>query len=119
MAGSFYPAGSKPANFLPFYSQWFRTVEIDSTFYPIPTATAANQWRERTPNGFTFSAKVPRSVTRAKVLVDVEGDLKEFLSVIDLPGDRLGPLLLQFPYWNKARFRSLGFFLERLIQIYE
>jgi uncharacterized protein YecE (DUF72 family) len=117
--GSFYPEGSKPADFLPFYSQRFRIVEIDSTFYRIPAANTVQQWRERTPNGFVFAAKVPRSVTHDKVLVDVEGDLKEFLSVMDSLGARLGPLLLQFPYFNKSVFRGLGFFLERLIPFLE
>jgi len=112
--GSFYPAGMKPADFLRFYSQRFRTVEIDSTFYRIPGVNTVKQWRERTPEGFLFAVKVPQSVTHEKVLVDAEGDLKEFLSVMDLLGDRLGPLLLQFPYLNKTKFRSLGFFLETL-----
>ncbi len=112
--GSFYPAGSKAADFLPFYARHFRTVEVDSTFYRIPAANTVKQWRERTPKGFIFAAKVPQVITHEKVLVDAERDLKEFLDVMDLLGDRLGPLLLQFPYFNKHKFRGLGFFLERL-----
>lgn len=112
--GSFYPLGSKPADFLFFYSEKFRTVEVDSTFYRIPTANTVKQWRERTPEGFIFAAKAPRSVTHDKVMVDAEGDLKEFLSVMDFPGDRLGPPLLQFPYMNRQRFRALGSFIERV-----
>ena len=112
--GSFYPAGSKPADFLPFYARQFRTVEVDSTFYRIPAANSVKQWRERTPKGFIFAAKVPQVITHEKVLVDAERDLKDFLDVMDLLGDGLGPLLLQFPYFNKNKFRGLGFFLERL-----
>jgi len=112
--GSFYPAGSKPADFLPFYAGHFRTVEVDSTFYRIPAANTVKQWRDRTPKGFIFAAKVPQVITHEKVLVDAERDLKDFLDVMDLLGDRLGPLLLQFPYFNRQKFRGVGFFLERL-----
>ncbi|HKT12449.1 MAG TPA: DUF72 domain-containing protein [Terriglobia bacterium] len=111
---SFYPAGSKPQDFLPLYAERFDTVEIDSTFYRIPAGRTVEQWRERTPEGFIFSAKVPQTITHEKMLVDVERDLAELLRVLDLLGGKLGPLLFQFPYFNKEKFRSLGFFLERL-----
>jgi uncharacterized protein YecE (DUF72 family) len=112
--GSFYPAASKPQDFLPLYAERFDTVEIDSTFYRIPAARTVEQWRERTPPGFTFAAKVPQTITHEKMLVDAEQDLAAFLRVMDLLGDKLGPLLFQFPYFNKQKFRSLGAFLERL-----
>jgi uncharacterized protein YecE (DUF72 family) len=112
--GSFYPANTKPQDFLPFYVTKFDTVEIDSTFYRVPLPKTVEQWRERTPKGFTFSAKVPSVVTHEKMLLDAEGELNAFLKVIDLLGDKLGPLLLQFPYFNKQKFRGVGFFLERL-----
>lgn len=79
--GSFYPISSKPQDFLRLYAQSFDTVEIDSTFYRAPSAKTVEQWRERTPDGFTFAAKVPRLITHDKMLVDVEDDLKAFLSV--------------------------------------
>lgn len=111
---SFYPANAKPQDFLPIYAREFDTVEIDSTFYRVPTAKTVEQWRERTPKGFTFTAKVPSVVTHEKMLLDAEDDLKAFLKVMDLLGEKLGPLLLQFPYFNKQKFRGVGFFLERL-----
>lgn len=112
--GSFYPASSKPQDFLPLYADKFDSVEIDSTFYRIPAAKTVQQWKERTPVGFTFAAKIPQVITHEKMLVDVDGDLKEFLNVMDLLGDKLGPLLFQFPYFNKQEFRGVGLFLERL-----
>ena len=112
--GSFYPAASKPQDFLPLYAERFDTVEIDSTFYRIPAASAVRQWQERTPTGFTFAAKIPQTITHEKILIDAEDDLAAFLNVMDLLGDKLGPLLFQFPYFNKQKFRGLGFFLERL-----
>jgi uncharacterized protein YecE (DUF72 family) len=54
-------------------------------------------------------------VTHQKVLIDAESDLSASLGVMDLLGDKLGPLLLQFPFFNKIAFRGLGFFIERLV----
>ena len=85
-----------------------------STFYRIPSAKTVEQWRERTPQGFIFAAKVPQTITHEKVLVGAESDLEAFLRVMDTLGDKLGPLLLQFPYFNRQKFRGVGFFLERL-----
>lgn len=112
--GSFYPSGTRPQDFLPLYARRFDTVEIDSTFYSIPAARTVEQWRERTPSSFTFAAKVPQTITHEKMLLDVEQDLARFLRVMDLLGEKLGPLLFQFPYFNKQKFRGLDFFLERL-----
>jgi uncharacterized protein YecE (DUF72 family) len=112
--GSFYPEGTKPADFLQHYAQHFNCVEIDSTFYRIPTAKTVEQWRDRTPKGFVFAAKAPGSITHVKVLVDADDDLKQFLRVMDLLRDKLGPIIWQFPYMNRQRFRGLGFFIERL-----
>lgn len=112
--GTFYPAGCRSADFLRFYAGKFPTVEIDSTFYRVPAANTARQWRERTPEGFLFAAKVPQVITHQKVLIDADADLREFLSVMDLLGDRLGPILLQFPYFSRQKFRDLDCFLERL-----
>ncbi len=112
--GSFYPPGCKPAGFLQEYAKHFNTVEIDSTFYRIPSGKMVEQWRERTPSGFVFAAKLPQAITHEKVLVDAENDLKTFLRVMDLLGDKLGRLLFQFPYFNQQKFLGVGFFLERL-----
>jgi uncharacterized protein YecE (DUF72 family) len=71
-------------------------------------------WARRTPSGFIFAAKVPRSITHGKVLEDCDAELKEFLGAMDLLGDKLGPLLLQFPYFNKQAFASGEDFLRRL-----
>ena len=113
-AGSFYPTSIKPQDFLPIYADRFNTVEIDSTFYCIPQAKSVERWRELTPEGFIFAAKVPQTVTHEKVMLDAQDELKAFLKVMDVLGDKLGPLLFQFPYFNRQKFRGLGFFLERL-----
>ena len=92
---AFYPPKSKKADFLAFYAGRFNSVEIDSTFYRIPTTKTVQQWRERTPEGFIFAAKLPQSITHEKCLAGTEGELNEFVGVMDLLGQRLGPLLMQ------------------------
>jgi len=112
--GSFYPAGMKPRDFLAYYATKFDTVEIDSTFYRTPSPSTVAGWADKTPKGFLVAAKVPQSITHEKALVDCDGDIAIFLRTMDLLGDKLGPLLLQFPYFNKKTFKSGDEFLERL-----
>jgi uncharacterized protein YecE (DUF72 family) len=113
--GSFYPADLKPAGFLEAYARRFRAVEIDSTFYRIPTRTVVAGWKERTPPGFTFTAKVPRVITHGKVLTNCQGEMTAFLKSMEILGERLGPLLLQFPYFNKNVFTTREEF-EKLLR---
>lgn len=112
--GPFYPSGTPPASFLAEYAKHFDTVEVDSSFYRTPSATMVRNWRERTPAGFLFAAKVPRVITHEKVLSDCAAEFKEFLAAMDLLGEKLGPLLLQFPYFNKQAFARPEEFIERL-----
>ncbi len=112
--GSFYPEGMKPADFLSYYATKFDTVEVDSTFYRTPSAATVNGWERKTPKGFILAAKVPQTITHEKVLQDCDEDLKYFLETMDLMGDKLGPLLFQFGYFNKKAFKSGDEFLARL-----
>ena len=112
--GVFYPPGAAPASFLEHYAKRFDTVEADSTFYRTPSASMVKNWRERTPPGFIFAAKFPQVITHEKVLRDCAAETKEFLRNMELLGDRLGPLLLQFPYFNKQAFASPDGFLALL-----
>jgi len=104
--GSFYPANLKPAQFLEAYGRSFRTVEIDSTFYSIPQRSMVAGWKDRSPEGFVFAAKIPRVITHQKILSDCHKELSTFLNIMATLGDKLGPLLLQFPYFNKNAFAS-------------
>ena len=112
--GVFYPEGTAPGEFITEYAKHFDTVEVDATFYRSPSPAMVKNWDRRTPPGFTFAAKVPRSITHDKVMQDCQQELKEFLRAMDLLGDKLGPLLLQFPYFNKQAFARPGDFLARL-----
>ena len=67
-----------------------------------------------TASGFIFALKVPQTITHEKVLLECEPDLKYFVETADHLGDKLGPMLLQFPYFNKMAFKSGADFLARL-----
>jgi len=96
--GNFYPQFCPPADFLRFYSTTFGTVEIDSTYYRIPSKEMVKKWHKTTPDDFVFTAKFPSKVTH-------EGDIDSrlsyagaFIEVMKRLDGKLGPLLLQFPY---------------------
>lgn len=112
--GSFYPDGMKPADFLSYYATQFDTVEVDSTFYRAPAISTVKGWYEKTPRGFMFAAKVPQLITHEKVLQDCEVAFSEFLKIMDNLGEKLGPLLFQFGYFNKKAFHGVNDFLARL-----
>jgi uncharacterized protein YecE (DUF72 family) len=112
--GSFYPIGLKPANYLSYYAKHFDTVEVDSTFYRIPSEDTVQGWALKTPKEFVFAAKIPQVITHEKVLVDCDAEFKQFMEVMDLLGEKLGPLLLQFGYFNKKAFVGVNDFLARL-----
>ena len=112
--GEFYPRGLESRRFIEHYGTVYDTVEIDSTFYGVPNPNTIDAWRGRTPDGFIFSAKVPRVVTHDKVLRDAGADMLEFLEIMSGLGDRLGPLVLQFPYFNRKAFPGPEPFFERL-----
>jgi len=57
-AGSFYPKGMRPADYLSFYAEHFPTVEVDSTFYACPSVQTVRNCVARTPEGFTFAVKI-------------------------------------------------------------
>ncbi len=95
--GVFYPPGSKPADYLRFYSQVFDTVELDTTFYSTPRQSLVQAWADATPDGFLFTAKLPQVITHEKRLVDCESDLDAFVSAMRLLGPKLGALLIQCP----------------------
>jgi uncharacterized protein YecE (DUF72 family) len=104
----------KPADYLSYYATQFDTVELDNTFYRTPALSTVKGWYAKTPPGFLFAAKVPQVITHEKVLVDCEEDLSHFLETMEALGDKLGPLLFQFGYFNKAKFKSQAEFLAKL-----
>jgi uncharacterized protein YecE (DUF72 family) len=112
---AFYPAGMKPADYLSYYATQFDAVEVDSTFYRTPALSTVKSWYAKTPPGFLFAAKVPQIITHDKMLADCGEDFRSFLVAMDCLGEKLGPLLLQFGYFNQTEFPSADDFLARLV----
>lgn len=96
-AGLFYPAGAKPAAYLEYYATQFDCVELNASFYHVPTAKVVEGWARRTSPSFRFCAKVNRFITHRRKLVDVAEPLERFLAVFAPLGARLGPFLIQLP----------------------
>jgi len=123
--GPFYPKGTPPGEFLSHYAQHFSCVEADNTYYHAPSRKLVEGWDAKTPPGFVMAAKFPRRIVHggesekpdpARVLVAelVGAEAREFVETMQRLGEKLGPLVLQFPYFNQTCFRSVEPFLERL-----
>lgn len=95
--GVFYPKSLPAKDYLAHYSKVFNCVEIDSSFYRIPNQFMVNQWRNNTPDGFSFSPKLPKKITHENKLKDSEPTLVYFYSVLSKLKDKLGPIAIQLP----------------------
>ena len=113
--GSFYPRGLKSSDYLSYYADQFDSVEVDSTFYACPSAKTVSGWYTKTPDDFIFSVKVPQTITHDRVLVDCDTEWKEFLSTMGLLRQKLGPIVFQFPCFDRRMFRDREPFLQRLV----
>ncbi|HYO98869.1 MAG TPA: DUF72 domain-containing protein [Pyrinomonadaceae bacterium] len=115
----FYPRGTRPAAMLGIYTRAFETVEVDSTFYAVPSAATVDGWHKRTPPRFTFALKLPQQIThesglRFKASADL---LAEFCDHARLLHDKLAAVLIQLPpQFEPApeNLRALETFLPRL-----
>src|SRR5438270_784988 len=89
--GPFYPDKMPPAKMLRWYAERFDSVEINNTFYALPTATALAAWCRETPPNFCFAVKASRYITHNRKLKDPRETVKKFLSAIRKLKRRLGP----------------------------
>jgi Protein of unknown function DUF72 len=106
--GSFYPGDARPPEFLERYAERLGTVELNNTFYRLPSEEQFRRWAETTPESFRFSVKAPRSISFFGRL-DQVGTLEERLGSL---GPRLGPLLVRA---HDERPRDDGF-LQLLLE---
>jgi uncharacterized protein YecE (DUF72 family) len=97
MAGPFYPSNIDNKLWLPYYSQVFNYVEIDSTFYRIPSKFMVSSWNRGTPENFRFTAKFPKVITHEKRFKNVEKELSLFYQTIEPLRDKILALLIQLP----------------------
>ncbi len=123
--GPFYPPGTPAADFLSVYATHFDAVETDATYYRIPSREMVRSWAKKTPDHFVMTAKFPHSICHAgegslpdaEKLLDIEGTIEDrnrFLRTMSELGPKCGPLLLQFPYFNKRVFSHAKPFFEKL-----
>jgi uncharacterized protein YecE (DUF72 family) len=91
--GGFYPAKAKPAEFLERYAEVLPSVELNNSFYRLPSESQFESWAARTPTGFKFAVKMSRQITHGGRF-DL---IPTFCERVRLLGDRLGPVRLQFP----------------------
>src|SRR5262245_44470030 len=82
---------------LPYYAERFATVEINYTFYRMPSAKTIAGWDAETPAGFCFTLKAPQRITHHRRLKDVHEPLRYFLDTAHQLGSKLGPILFQLP----------------------
>lgn len=94
--GRFYPPGSRPGDWLALYARAFDVVEVDSTFYGPPPPDRYASWRDRTPDGFLFTLKMPGEVTHEARLQDPRPALR-FCREARTLGGKLAAILIQLP----------------------
>jgi uncharacterized protein YecE (DUF72 family) len=101
--GPVYPADEPEARWLELYAEWFDTVELNASFYRLPTRKAAARWATATPPGFCFAVKASRYLTHVKRLRELPPGLERFYERIEplREARKLGPVLWQLP----PRFR--------------
>lgn len=112
--GSFYPADLKADEMLRFYGTQFRTVEINNTFYRMPSEKLLLGWSQQVPDGFTFVLKASQRITHQKRLKDANEEVGYFLRTASVLGEKLGPTLFQLPPNFKKDLARLKDFLALL-----
>jgi uncharacterized protein YecE (DUF72 family) len=93
----YYPNDLDNRYWLSYYSQIFDFVEIDSTFYRMPSQFMVNNWNERTPENFRFAVKFPKVITHEKRLKNVEKDIEQFYDAMEPLYDKIRVFLIQLP----------------------
>jgi uncharacterized protein YecE (DUF72 family) len=95
--GRFYPEKISPKDMLRFYAARLTTVEINNTFYHMPTEPVLASWAEQVPDDFVFAIKAPQVITHLKRMRDMGGETEYLLKTLSSLDRKLGPILFQFP----------------------
>lgn len=111
--GTFYPKGTRSAEFLREYSQRLTTIEGNTTFYAVPAIKTIASWIEQTPETFRFCPKIPKAISHNGKLVDYVDRALQFVDVMRPLASRLGPMFLQLPpSYSPRLMEDLKKFLE-------
>jgi uncharacterized protein YecE (DUF72 family) len=95
--GRFYPEELRQKDWFAHYARHFDTVEINNSFYRLPSPAVFEKWRAQAPPGFLYSVKASRYLTHVKKLIDPEQPLQAFFEGAVRLKDTLGPVLYQLP----------------------
>jgi uncharacterized protein YecE (DUF72 family) len=114
--GSFYPEDLPNKEMLRYYGERFRSVEINNTFYRMPSEKVLTDWHDQVPDGFAFVLKASRRITHFKRLKDAGEELSYVLRTSSVLQKKLGPTLLQLPPNFKKDLPRLQDFLKQLPQ---
>ena len=112
--GTFYPAELPAKSMFDYYAERFRTVEINYTFYRMPTAKTTEGWLKQATQGFAYALKAPQRITHIQRLKNSEDTIKYFCDSAQVLGPHLGPLLFQLPPSMKRDQGRLEAFLKWL-----
>ncbi|HET7731226.1 MAG TPA: DUF72 domain-containing protein [Usitatibacter sp.] len=114
--GIFYPEKCKPGEMLPFYAERLPTVEINNTFYRMPTVAMLEEWVKCTPEGFRFAIKASRRITHmARIKPESSADSVAYLyKNLAALGPKRGPVLFQLPPNLRKDAPRLAAFMELL-----
>jgi uncharacterized protein YecE (DUF72 family) len=110
----FYPEGLSDKQFLPYYSRRLNSVEIDYTFYRMPSAKTIDAWKSATPENFKFTLKASQQITHRQRLKVPSDALDYFVGVVPGLENRLGMMLFQLPPFFKCDTQKLELFLSVL-----
>jgi uncharacterized protein YecE (DUF72 family) len=113
--GAIYPEKTKEADFLEHYAKHFNSIELNATFYKIPTKAQTSAWRKKVGSDFVFCPKFSQSITHIRRLKNATEVTERFLDGISGFGKNLGPVfLMPHPQMGPSRVDSIQEFLEQL-----
>ncbi|UCD01145.1 MAG: DUF72 domain-containing protein [Promethearchaeota archaeon] len=120
--GPFYPKKLKKSQHLEYFSKFFSLVEINSTFYNLPSEDMVINWNNRVPENFRFIVKVWQKITHNLEDPDLDSYILEFFSRLKLLGPKIARFLLQFPPWFKYsenHLQKLKSLLNQIPSVYK
>lgn len=106
--GSFYPKQLERTQHLEYFSKYFNIVEINSTFYNLPSRDMVKNWKLRVPEEFHFIVKVWQKITHNLNDPELDLNIGKFFSTMELLKGKIKAFLLQFPPWFKYSERHFG-----------
>ena len=106
--GTFYPPKTPPSKMLDYYVRHFDTLELNNSFYRLPTIEAFESWRDATPKNFVFAVKASRFITHNKKLKDPENALDNILPRAEHLGKKLVQHALYFPTHGRFAIVAIG-----------